>query len=435
MLADFQQHIQDDFPELLQKHFLLACSGGVDSMVLTALCKTLKLDFAIAHCNFQLREEASVADAEFVKKIAEKYKIKYYVIDFDTDSYVIKNKVSVQVAARELRYAWFAEIMQQNGIEIMVTAHHADDNLETFLINLSRGTGIEGLNGIPAKNDPIYRPLLPFSRAQIEAYAATEQIDWREDASNKETKYLRNKIRHDIVPLLKTLHPTFLENFNKTQEHLAGTSDFLKATIEKSRNTLFINKEGLVTISIADLQELYPQKTILYELFKDYGFTAWNDIFGLLTASSGKEVRSKTHRLVKDRNTLLLTKLATVTKRAYTIEALETEMNNPIRLRFEEVSAIGQPSANALYVDKETLKYPLTVRKWENGDYFYPLGMQGKKKLSKYFKDEKIDIITKENQWLLCSENDLVWVVGRRGDERFKVTEHTKNIVKITFNK
>ena len=316
-----------------------------------------------------------------------------------------------------------------------MTAHHADDNLETFLINLSRGTGIEGLNGIPAKSDHIYRPLLTFSRAQIEAYAASENIAWREDASNKETKYLRNTIRHDIVPLLKELHPTFLENFNKTQEHLAGTTALVKASIEKVKNNLFKAQNGLVTINITDLLELHPQKTVIYELFKDYGFTAWDDISDLLTASSGKEVRSKTHRLVKDREALLLTEVTKSVGETYAINSLETGMSYPIVLRFVEVSEIGDISPDTLYIDKETLKYPLIVRKWENGDYFYPLGMQGKKKLSKYFKDEKIDVISKDNQWLLCSGNDLVWVIGRRGDERFKVREETKNILKIIFNK
>jgi len=418
-----------------QRRFLLACSGGIDSMVLATLCKRLKLNFALAHCNFRLRGNESNADAEFVEKLAEEYNVEYFVTHFDTVGYVNKNKVSVQVAARELRYTWFAEIMQRNGIGLLVTAHHADDNLETFLINLSRGTGIEGLNGIPSKTDHICRPLLLFSRAQIEAFATSEKIKWREDASNQETKYLRNKIRQDVVPGLKALHPTFLENFNKTQEYLAGTSALVKTAIENIKKKLFVVKNGHVTITISDLQELHPQQTILYELFKDYGFTAWDDISDLLTASSGKEVRSKTHRLIKDRNTLLLTELSISTKQVFKIDSLETGINYPIALRFEEVSGIGQASLDALFVDKETLKYPLTVRKWENGDYFYPLGMQGKKKLSKYFKDEKFDRIAKENQWLLFSENNLVWVIGKRGDERFKVREATNNIVKITLNK
>lgn len=339
------------------------------------------------------------------------------------------------MAARELRYTWFTQIMRENTMDALVTAHHADDNLETFLVNLSRGTGVDGLAGIPPKNGNIYRPLLLFSREQIEAYAIAEHIEWREDASNAETKYLRNRIRHKIVPQLKELHPTFLKNFKKTQEHLSGTAAFLSATIEKLKTSLFVNNNGVVTISIADLLELHPLRTVLYELFKEFGFTAWDDIHALLRASSGKEVHSKTHRLVKDRDTLLLAEINTSTRKTYTINTPQTRIDRPIRLLFEDVSEIDETSGNVLYVDKETLKYPLTVRKWQKGDYFYPLGMQGKKKLSKYFKDEKVDIIAKDDQWLLFSGNDLVWVIGRRGDDRFKVNAHTEQIVKIIFNK
>ena len=435
MLADFQQHIQDNFPELLSQKFLLACSGGIDSMVLAALCRKSNLNFALAHCNFQLRGDESIADEEFVKRTAIQFKIDFYITHFDTVGYMNQNKVSVQMAARELRYTWFAKILKQHGIGILVTAHHADDNLETFLINLSRGTGIEGLNGIPAKNDSFFRPLLPFSRAQIEAFAASEHIEWREDASNTETKYLRNKIRHEIVPLLKELHPTFLENFNKTQDHLAGTTALLKASIEKIKDKCFVEEDGLVRIAIAELKEINPQKSILYELFNGYGFTAWEDISNLLEATSGKEVRSKTHRLVKDRESLLLTEYGSSERKAYSIDHMTTTLSQPVALQIEAVDKMGNQAANVLYVDKETLKYPLTVRKWEKGDYFYPLGMQGKKKLSKYFKDEKVDVIAKEKQWLLCSENMVVWVIGRRPDDRFKLREKTKNILKITLNK
>ncbi|QCX00094.1 tRNA lysidine(34) synthetase TilS [Aggregatimonas sangjinii] len=435
MLKAFQKQISEHFSILDEERFLLACSGGVDSMVLAALCARANLKFAMAHCNFRLRGTESDADEDLVRKTASKYKVDFYITHFDTVGYVNKNKVSVQMAARELRYTWFTQIMDENTLGALVTAHHADDNLETFLINLSRGTGIEGLTGIPPKNGNIYRPLLSFSREQIEAYARTERIEWREDASNAETKYLRNRIRHQIVPELKKLNPTFLENFKKTQEHLSGTAAFLNATIEKLKTSLFVNNNGVVTISIADLLELHPLKTVLYELFKEFGFTAWDDINALLTASSGKEVRSKTHRLVKDRDTLLLAEIKESARNIYAINVPQKRIDRPITLLFDDVSEIDETSGNVLYVDKETLKYPLTVRKWQKGDYFYPLGMQGKKKLSKYFKDEKVDIIAKDDQWLLFSGNDLVWVIGRRGDDRFKVNAHTKQIVKIIFNK
>ena len=433
MLKAFEKHISENFPELKRERFVLACSGGVDSVVLSHLCKAIDLDFALAHCNFQLRGADSDADEEFVQNIATKYKVKLFTTNFNTESYKNLHKVSVQMAARDLRYAWFAEIMHQNNIKTLVTAHHADDNLETFLINLSRGTGIEGLTGIPSKTDFIARPLLPFTRKELESYAKTNQIEWRDDKSNAETKYLRNKIRHDIVPLLKQLHPTFLENFNLTLSHLQNTASMVQGHVAKIKPTLVEEKNGVHVIDIEALQDLHPLKTYLHELFKQYGFTAWADIKDLLTASSGKEVRSKTHRLVKDRNTLLLTKLESPKVQYYQIQEGACELSHPVRLQIEEVSQMGAQSADVIYVDKKTLKYPLGVRKWKNGDYFYPFGMQGKKKLSKYFKDEKVDVIAKEKQWLLCSNDEIVWVLGRRADNRFKVTGETDRIIKISF--
>ncbi len=436
MLAEFQKHINDNFQELLTKRFLLACSGGIDSMVLVSLCMRSSLDFVIAHCNFQLRGVDSIGDEEFVHDFAKENNIPVCIKSFETDDYISQHKVSVQMAARELRYAWFTEIMEQDRIETLVTAHHADDSLETFLINLSRGTGIDGLTGIPAKTDTISRPLLAFSKGQIEAYAQEEDLHWREDSSNAETKYLRNKIRHDIVPLLKELHPTFLGNFKATQDHLSGSSEILSQHIDDWKQKHFEYKDdGIVKIAITDLTKLRPLKPYLYLLLKDYGFNrVYDDIAVLLAGLSGKEVRSSTHRLVKNREYLLLEELEEHTFPEYQIGKDETTIEHPIVLKIEEVVAIGETAENVLYVDKETLKYPLTVRKWKNGDYFYPLGMRGKKKLSKYFKDEKVDVIAKRKQWLLYSENQLVWVIGRRADNRFRVTESTNKIVKITFN-
>jgi len=435
VLEAFKEHISKTFPELLANPFLLACSGGLDSIVLTHLCHITGLEFLLAHCNFRLRGAESDGDEEFVQELAKKLYKKYFVTHFDTIGYVNKNKVSVQMAARELRYHWFSEIMRENDIKTLVTAHHGDDNLETFLINLSRGTGIDGLTGIPAKTNVISRPLLRFSRDELESYAKSEGLQWREDSSNSETKYLRNNIRHEIIPLLKKLHPTFLLNFNTTQELLNQTSVIASNHIQEVRDGLFRNEDGVVKIEIKALQELNPLKAYLYGFFTEYGFTEWDDVEHLLTAMSGKEVRSKTHRLVKDREYLLLTTMGASTNEVFTITENQTAIEEPLHFSIREVTNIEEQGKNVLFVDKETLKYPLTLRKWQKGDYFYPLGMQGKKKLSKFFKDEKVDVISKHKQWLLCSEEQIVWVVGRRADERFKVTDTTKNIVKISWVK
>jgi tRNA(Ile)-lysidine synthase len=433
VVHEFRQHIENQFSRLLTHRFILACSGGLDSVVLAYLCQNCNLDFAIAHCNFRLRGAESDADEEFVKKLAQYFNRQYFVTHFDTIGYVNNNKVSVQVAARELRYHWFAEIMQENHIGTLVTAHQADDNLETFLINLSRGTGIDGLTGIPSQTDTICRPLLNFSKSMLFDFATNEGIVWREESTNSETKYLRNKIRHDIVPVLKKLHPTFMDNFTATQHNLKETALLADRHIEQLKDSLFeIDKHG-IRIKVASLEALTPIRPYLYALFKSFGFTEWDNVEHLLSAMSGKEVLSGTHRLVKDREYLLLTRNHDVTNETYLIEEKTTQINLPIKLSIEPVTTLGNLDKNVLYVDKETLKYPLTLRKWKNGDYFYPFGMKGKKKLSKFFKDEKVAVTYKEKQWLLCSGNDIFWVIGRRGDERFKVTKSTKNIIKFNY--
>jgi tRNA(Ile)-lysidine synthase len=435
VLAEFKKHIENKFPELLQEKFFLACSGGVDSVVLGHLCAQCDMDFALAHCNFKLRGKASDDDEKFVKKLSESLNREFYVTQFDTNSYVEEHKVSVQMAARELRYDWFDQLMLKTNVKRLVTAHHADDDLETFIINLSRGTGIKGLAGIPAKTDKIARPLLSFSREQIVTFAETANIQWREDASNEDAKYLRNKIRHEIVPLLKELHPTFLENFKTTQDNLEQTAGLNEKYLAQLKERLFEEKGDVIRIKIESLIQLNPLNPYLYGLFHDFGFTAWKDISKLLTSLSGKEVQSKTHRLVKDRDFLLLTRLSEKNEHSFLLHENVNSIKTPIHLTISDAALISQTGTNTLYVDKETLKYPLVLRKWEKGDYFYPLGMRGKKKISKFFKDEKVDIIAKEKQWLLCSENQVVWVVGMRCDERFKVTGQTKKILKIVLNK
>jgi tRNA(Ile)-lysidine synthase len=410
VLKAFKSHIKKKFPELLKAPFLLACSGGIDSMV---------------------RGAESDADEKWIGNLAGKLNKQLFLKRFKTVDYSKERKVSIQMAARELRYAWFAEIMQKNGFKTLVTAHHADDDLETFLINLSRGTGIEGLTGIPEKTDSIARPLLAFSKEQINAYADGENIQWREDRSNADTKYLRNNIRHRILPLFKELNPSFLENFRETQHYLAQTAAIADDGIRQIRGEIFLQEGKTLKIPVRALKKLKPSQGYLYGLFKEYGFTEWNDVEHLLQAMSGKEVRSKTHRLVKDRDFLLLAEIKAVESGAYEIWEHETEIEKPVPMEIEMVNTMTETGEHILYVPKKALKYPLTLRKWEEGDYFYPFGMQGKKKLSKFFKDEKIDVITKEGQWLLCSEGEIVWVVGRRADERFKITEGTEQILKF----
>jgi tRNA(Ile)-lysidine synthase len=437
MLIKMQSHLKLNLSFLEKSKFLLAISGGLDSVVLAHLCHKLKLDFALAHCNFNLRGDESDADEGFVLQLAEDLNIEVFIESFDTEAYAKQKKLSTQVAARELRYNWFNELAEQLDFDYILTAHHADDNLETFLINLSRGTGLEGLTGIPEINENIVRPLLPFSRENIEAYAKAEGFKWREDSSNASKKYLRNKLRLEVIPKLKEINPQLLQNFNKTVEHLLDSKAIIDDRIDAISNQIIKDiNDNSISFSIAEINKLSNPKAYLYELLKDYNFTEWNDVDKLLEAQSGKQVFSKTHRLIKDRDCLILSEINT---NAFLSESEESlfinedikEIKNPIHLNFKHVEQISNTSNNTIFVDKDRLVFPLTLRKWQEGDSFYPFGMEGKKKLSKFFKDEKLSILDKENIWLLCSGEDIVWIVNYRADDRFKVIKNTKKIIKI----
>ena len=435
MLEAFKQHIEKSFPELLNNHFIIACSGGLDSVVLSSLCQHAGLQFSLAHCNFGLRGVDSDGDELFVRKFAKSLNRDVYVTHFDTVGYVNQHKVSVQMGARELRYNWFQQLLKEHSIDYLLTAHHANDNLETFLINLSRGTGIDGLIGIPTKANYLRRPLLPFGRQELENFAKSENLTWREDASNADTKYLRNKIRIEIVPKLNELHPTFSENFKNTLDYLCQTEQIASAYLQKLKKDIFVEKEGKFIISIQKLNELNPLSMFLHGLFSEFGFKEMDNLEALLTGMSGKQLLSASHILVKNRDSLLLSKLIhkdeNITPLLITEDMLSIEF--PLPLKFSIVTERSDNTDNVIFVQKNTLKYPLRIRKWKNGDYFYPIGLNRKKKLSKFFKDEKVDILAKEEKWLLCSNEQIVWIVGMRADHRFSVADSTQEILKIEF--
>ena len=438
MLNNFQNHINQNLSFLNKSRLLIAISGGLDSVVLTHLCHQLKLNIALAHCNFNLRGDESDGDEEFVLQLAEDLDLEVFIESFETEDYAKTYKLSTQMAARELRYNWFEELAEQLNFDFILTAHHADDNLETFLINLSRGTGLDGLMGIPEVNNKIVRPLLTFSREDIETYAKTNKLTWREDSSNASNKYVRNKLRHDVIPVLKEINPFLLQNFESTQNHLQDSKQIIEdAIVRIQKKAVYVDNDNVIRLSIKKLKKLSNPKAYLFELLKDFNFTEWDDVTNLLDAQSGKQVFSSTHRLLKDRDYLLLIENnSEETLESISISEDKKQLKTTFgTLFFDEADAIFDAQTNLIYVDKAKLKYPLILRKWEEGDFFYPSGMTGKKKLSKYFKDEKMSLIEKENTWLLCSEKDIVWVIGRRADNRFLATENTKQILKIELNK
>lgn len=428
----FQAHIETHFPEMPGQPFLLACSGGLDSTVLSHLLRDMGLRFEIAHCNFQLRGAESRLDAEFVRNLGATLEIPVHINSFDTLSYAASKHLSIQQAARQLRYAWFKEICRERGLPFVVTAHHADDVVETFLINLIRGGGLDGLTGIPPRANGIRRPLLPFAHTELTAYAAEKGLRWREDASNQEEKYLRNRLRHRVIPELKKADSRFMQNFQKTLGFLQGSRALVAQHIDALRKTLFIPEGPLYRIPIDPLSGLHPRQPHLYELFHPYGFTDWEALDRLLTASPGKVLVSPSHELLRDRTELLLRARVERKSGTYTIDLEDPAPQGPLGLRLELVEKMGQTGPRVLYIDRETLMHGLQLRKWRKGDYFYPLGMQGRQKVSKYFKDHKLSRFEKEAQWLLCSGDEIVWIAGHRADDRFRVREGTKQILKIT---
>ena len=437
MLLNMQEYINSHFSFLEKSKLLIAISGGIDSIVLTHLCYKLDLRFALAHCNFNLRGKESDEDEKFVLQLAEDLNKECFIECFETEEYAKLHNLSIQMAARELRYDWFQDLAEQLDFDYILTAHHTDDNLETFLINLSRGTGLDGLTGIPEINENIVRPLLQFSREEIEIYAKANNLKWREDASNASTKYLRNKLRLEVIPKLKEINPQLLQNFNTTIAHLQDSKVIIDDRIDDISNQVIESiNSNTIRYKIAEILKLSNSKAYLYELLKDYNFTEWNDIYNLLTAQSGKYVVSATHRLIKDRDCLLLSKINNVilneSEESLSITETDKQTQTPFgTLFFDEADAIFGKRANVIFVDKDKLNFPLTIRKYQEGDYFYPFGMQGKKKLSKYFKDEKLSLLDKEKVWILYSRDDIVWVINRRADDRFKITESTKSILKI----
>ena len=437
MFAEFKAHIKLNFPNLFKDRILLACSSGIDSMVMTHLCQKLNLNITLAHCNFCLRGHESNLDEAFVVDYASKQDILVFSKQFDTQSFVDNSKYSIQMAARELRYNWFQSLSEQHQFSCVLTAHHADDNLETFLINLSRGSGLDGLVGIPEKNGLFLRPLLPFSRDQILQYAQKHQIEWREDSSNVSLKYQRNQLRHKLVTVLKEIYPNILESLTKTQSHLEASKELLESHIHDIEEQVIVKTNlGEIHFDINALKALKSMPLYLFPLFNKYGLSDWKALSKLLDGQSGKKLLSKTHTLIKNRQVLILFSNDLPTATSQKIEShndIAFIENLGCHLKIDKVSVLDSPDTNTIYVDFDKLQFPLELRPWKNGDYFYPKGMEGKKKISKFFKDEKMSLSEKDKTLLLCSDAQVVWVVGKRQDARFIASETDALMCKISL--
>lgn len=446
LLHLFKEHWNSKYSYINSTENLLivAISGGVDSVVLAHLLRESCKNILLAHCNFNLRGEESERDEKFVQQFAKELDVELRIKKCNTNEYAIENNFSIQEAARNLRYSFFNEIRKEVLVQyqsvFIVTAHHADDNIETVLMNFFRGTGIDGLTGIPEKNEQIIRPLLNFKKEDLIKYAASNSLQYCEDSSNSSDKYSRNYFRNQIIPLVKNIYPEAEQNIVRNISKFKDVAEIYHQHIKLILKKLFIKKENEIHISILLLKKQHAYSSILYEFLKEYYFTSSQipEIIKLLDASNGSFVKSSSHRVIKNRNWLILSSLKNVEQTNYFI--IEKYSNNfasdYFELKIENLLNDGKviisKNKHLALLNAELIEYPLIVRKWQVGDYFYPLGMKKKKKLSRFFIDQKFSLTEKENCWVILSNKKICWIVNHRIDDRFKITDSTKNILLLT---
>jgi len=441
LLETFKKRIRSlNLPEA-GKPILLAVSGGLDSVVMLHLCHKAGITCAVAHCNFQLRGKESDDDADFVRLLCRQYALKFYLKKFNTESYALKHSVSIQMAAREMRYAWFEHLSKQYNFTSIFTAHQQDDTIESFFINLIRGTGIAGLTGIPEQNKKLVRPLLEFSRKNLKAYALKEKLQWREDSSNENEEYLRNRVRKQLIPLFKKLQPGFeavmMRNIANIRESVRLEEEF--AGILKQKYVRRSGKDKL----IIDLKKLRREKEASVKLgllLRYLGFKNHDPHAILRISNPGKVYISGKKRLLKDRDVLILEEQETKPLRSFTLSGNEQEVvTDRITLHAGKVEYTGKSDISTAQdthqLDAAKLRFPLKVRHWKVGDFFYPLGMKQRKKISDFLVDKKIDRFEKENCLVVLSGKDIVCILGHRIDDRFKITSQTTEIFTVTLEK
>ncbi len=429
MLIDFQNHINAQFPFLKGKKILLAVSGGLDSMVLLNLFHKLDYTVGVAHANFKLRGADSEADEAFVEVQTSKYKYPFYSTFLDTQV----PKLSTQMAARQLRYEWFEKLMKIEKYDWLATAHHADDQVETMLLNLGRGTGLAGVSGIPSVHGKILRPLLPFRKSLLLAYAQKNDLSWREDSSNSKTTYDRNFIRLEILPKFEARFPNFVENSVQSANFLQDALFFQNQHIEALRQQLFKSVQGGVEVKVEALLHLKPRLSSLHLLFYPFGFESGNELEKLLWAPASKQLVSDQYRLERFADKLFLSQRLEHPTTNEVFEVGNQGISDPITLKIFATD-VTESSGRSVTFDKKKIVFPLQLRKWISSDVFYPQGMNGQKKVSKFLRELKLSPFEKAQQWVLVSDQKVVWILGRRGDARFVADENTKEKINIQWH-
>ena len=439
MLALFQEHIAQQKLFQKEERILLAFSAGIDSVVLAELLLASKFQIGIAHVNFQLRGKESDENENFAKAFAAKHSLAFYSIRFDTEDFAAQEKISIQMAARKLRYDWFESIRLQEHYDSIATAHHLSDSIETFFINVSRGTGIAGLHGISLHINNIKRPLLPFTKKEITAYAEKNKVEWQEDSSNQKDVYLRNQIRHHIIPEFEKINPSFANQMDELLLEISEVEKIKNNWLSDLQQIGLEKKDGHIRISIDWLKSLTQGKYFLSQTLKSFGFsiTSSNDCWKALDKQSGIQFFSASHRLVKDRDYLLIETLseeqlaqqAAATHFLWQPSQMVLDLG-PFMIEGIESTSVpdfNQLRSNQACLNADLLEFPLQIRKWQAADSFQPLGMQGNKKLSDFFIDEKFSLIEKDNTFVMVSGTDIVWVIGHRISEKYKVNHNCKS--------
>lgn len=432
----FESELNKLLNDFQQATFLLAVSGGVDSMVLMNLFHQLKLDFQIAHINYKLRGEASDKDQKLVENFCKNHQIIYHTYEVSEKDQKPEN--STQLWARDLRYRFFNSIIKEQNLDYLVTAHHLNDQLETFIINLSRGSGLNGLCGIPANDNQILRPFLSFSKDKIYRFAQDNQIEFREDATNQKADYLRNKIRLEIVPQLLETNQHFLENFNKSLDYLNQTKDFVETQVSEIQRkiTLDENADGF----ILDKKLLAEQSAFVqFEILRQFGFNQEEEIKKIFTAQNGSSFFSKGFHLMINRNELILNSIQEKEKENPEEEIIIAKNLSELKEKNFLIHLSNFINTNEFpqlkwQLDADLLQFPLKLRHAQNGDYFLPIGMIGKKTISKFFRDEKLSILARQKIWLLADgNNSILGVIPLRQDKRFAAKTDTKTVLTLSI--
>ncbi len=442
LLLEFQESLKQ-LGVSKKDRLLLAVSGGLDSVVLTACCAMSGLDFGIAHVNFQLRGAESDRDEQFVSQLAKEYGKPFFTKKFDTREQAAIQKCSIQEVARILRYDWFNSLLKDERVpfQFLVTAHHLDDNIETLLMHFFRGTGIAGLSGMPAIKGKLIRPLLNFSKSKLKEFAGSKNIPWMEDSSNAMNDYTRNYFRNELIPSVETIFPELLQNLEKNLQRFSEVNQLFQQTIGAYKKKLLVHSGNELHIPILLLKKSHPIRTILYELLKEFHFTPaqTDEVIRLMESKNGNYISSSTHRIIKNRRWLIVAPLEISGLSHQIIEQTDRDLiyaEGELRIKTLFVNDSGAISKEPgiAQLDAGKIQFPLVLRKWKTGDYFYPLGMNKKKKVARFLIDQKLSKTAKEKVWVLVMDSQIIWVVGHRIDNRFRISPSTRIILQIQNN-